>query len=523
MFIPQGKPIHQNLATSYVLVEALVADLHEGGFSGVVEIMLRDTDNHIVFDRGRIAGVIEKRGEAYSSKTTVADLATRSKSERGRVSIYSYALPVAKALAGRMFAETLYSKLSTDFADLEKLINKFMHERDRQWFIEIANEGSPALIFIDEGRCSLIQSESIANENDLEIVGVNNNFALLRLIKKCNSTGGIFDVLFKGVEEKITPVLEAEVEEAKSPEPEIEEPPQIEEPLPVEEEPEIQEKLAEPFPEMGFDLPAIASDSAIDIQSSGSNDFSLYVVPQDANDIQDEVSAAPTDDTETPTYAADAAQVVEPVEVSFKPEIENPEIEDSGYSPFISAADLDSSENGASNMLRVAAGTPKKNSGEKQRDIRILPTRELMALAGSNATEDLKMAEIKGLLGEIAKTIEDVMRIVEQRDDFSMHLRAGQLKIANQYPFLDPFGAEFEYMEGEIVFVGKASAEEFIAGVTDALRLAVTSAVQSSTNPARLRSFIVDKLRFIFNRNREQYIEHGLDASLEQISGVQFV
>jgi len=27
-----------------------------------------------------------------------------------------------------------------------------------------------------------------------------------------------------------------------------------------------------------------------------------------------------------------------------------------------------------------------------------------------------------------------------------MHLRAGQLKIANQYQFLDPFGAEFEYM-----------------------------------------------------------------------------
>src|SRR5205085_10908655 len=107
MFIPQGKPIHQNLATSYVLVEALVADLHEGGFSGVVEIMLRDTDNYIVFDRGRIAGVLEKRGETYSSNNTVADLATRSKNERGRVSIYSYALPVAKAVAGRMFAETL--------------------------------------------------------------------------------------------------------------------------------------------------------------------------------------------------------------------------------------------------------------------------------------------------------------------------------------------------------------------------------------------------------------------------------
>ena len=37
MFIPRGTPLHENLATSYVLVDPLVADLCEGGFSGVVE------------------------------------------------------------------------------------------------------------------------------------------------------------------------------------------------------------------------------------------------------------------------------------------------------------------------------------------------------------------------------------------------------------------------------------------------------------------------------------------------------
>jgi hypothetical protein len=521
MFIPQGKPVHQNLATSYILVEALVADLHEGGFSGVVEIMLRDTDNHIVFDRGRIAGVIEKRGEAYSLTATVADLAARSQHERGRISIYSYALPVAKAVTGRMFAETLYIKLSTDFADLEKLVNKFMHERDRQWFIEVVNEGSPAMIFIDDGRCSLIQSNTVANENDLEIVGLSNNLALLQLIKKCNSTGGVFDVLFKGAEEKIAP--QPVVEEVKPPAPIIEEKPQVEVLPKVEEkfEPAMEERIDEPFPDLGFDLPPVAIDSAIENHSSGSNDFSLQVTPAIPIDEQQEVSITSTTDVESPVYAADTSDLVDPAEEPLKTEIEIPVTEDTGFSSFISASDLDNSENGTSNMVRTLAGTPKRNTGEKPRDIRILPTRELMALSGS-ATADLQMAEIKGLLGEIAKTIEDVMRIVEQRDDFSMHLRAGQLKLANQYPFLDPFGAEFEYMEGEIVFVGKASAEEFIAGVTDALRLAITSAVQSSANSGRLRSFIIDKLRFVFNRNREEYMAYGLDASLEQIAGVQF-
>src|ERR1051325_4690530 len=117
MFIPKGKVVHQNLATSYVLIDALVADLCEGGFSGVIEILLRDTDNYVVFDRGRIAGVVEQRGGKFAVHPDIAEVAARSRGERGRVSIFSYATPVAKALAGRMVAETLYTKLSAEVAD----------------------------------------------------------------------------------------------------------------------------------------------------------------------------------------------------------------------------------------------------------------------------------------------------------------------------------------------------------------------------------------------------------------------
>ena len=54
MFIPRGTILHENLATSYVLVDSLVADLCEGGFSGVVEVTLRRADAHVVIARGRI-------------------------------------------------------------------------------------------------------------------------------------------------------------------------------------------------------------------------------------------------------------------------------------------------------------------------------------------------------------------------------------------------------------------------------------------------------------------------------------
>src|SRR4026207_1018390 len=95
MFIPRGKAVHENLASSYVLLDALVEDLCEGGFSGIVEVVLRNTDSHVIIDRGNVAAVIEQRRLAGDSKgvifsITVEDLASRSRGERGRISVYSF-------------------------------------------------------------------------------------------------------------------------------------------------------------------------------------------------------------------------------------------------------------------------------------------------------------------------------------------------------------------------------------------------------------------------------------------------
>src|SRR5215467_9452037 len=148
MFIPKGKAVYENLATSYVLVDALVADLSEGGFSGIVEIVLRDTDSHIIFERGEVAAAIEQREVSKGLQTarnyyniTVAELAARSRCERGRISIYSYSPNTAGAIAARLHAEMLYTRLSADFVDLGKMISKLSRERDRQWFFEL-NIGS---------------------------------------------------------------------------------------------------------------------------------------------------------------------------------------------------------------------------------------------------------------------------------------------------------------------------------------------------------------------------------------------
>lgn len=494
MFIPKGKIIHENLATSYVLLEALVADLCEGGFSGVLEIVLRRATGYVIFDGGKVAAVMEKRdGDAYG-KSSIAEMAAQARAERGRLSVYAYAEPIARALASLLHAEPLYTRLSSEFADLQKMVVKFMREGDRHWFIEVQTEQSTSLVFIHNGSCVVVTPTLITSGGPPEKLETVNRLALEELIDRCQRSGAMFDVYFRNPAE--IPTIEVIAVEA----------PEAPAVVETSEPPATAEATASASAPPPLAAATIAAGEAAAV---------LAEAATAAGDEQDE-AVVPTSHDVPAEQAAQAGsagdeRVLKEAELSAPPSADvAPEMD---FEIDMEAPD-------------VAIPTPpfasESPNGLEPPD-RALPTRELMAMAGAggHAAEDLRIVEATRLLSDIARSIEEITRIVEQRDDFPMHLRAGQLKVADHYPFLDPFGSDFEYIEGEIVFVGKANLHEFIVGVSEALRFAVTNAVQVSINPPRLRSEIVRKLRFIYERNREEFAKHGLDVSIEQIAGVQ--
>lgn len=127
------------------------------------------------------------------------------------------------------------------------------------------------------------------------------------------------------------------------------------------------------------------------------------------------------------------------------------------------------------------------------------------------------MAEVKRLMAEIARTVEDAIESVEHRSTFPIHLRAGQLKVADRYPFLDPFGPEFEYLAGEIAFVGHVRPADFVQGLTEALKLALHGVAQASAQPARVRGRVSDALRWLLSRQQTEFEAYGLDESIREI------
>ncbi|PYT02295.1 MAG: hypothetical protein DMF60_21750 [Acidobacteria bacterium] len=478
MFIPRGKAVHENLATSYVRVDALVADLSEGGFSGVVEVELRDTDSFVVISSGSIAGVLEKRGtheqhverdslNASYTRTTLAELAERSCLQRGRVSIYGYSAETAGAVARRINAKSLYVGLSTVFTDLEKMILKLVREPDREWFVDINTNGAPsALIHIRDGACRILNSDEVAPDEDSGSLDFANNKALGKLLSESKHAGTTFDVHFSRAGE------EAGEDEADR---------------------------------IEVEAPTISGFRSVDMLANGAH----FDAQADSNQRQASGSLAPID-TKASHVDWDLAPLDligdEPYRQEHTEGLYNVRAATANHPGFESVPD------GAPASGIVSSPDSAWNLIEAEPAESAAGTEGLSSPSGAEA-----ITEVRRLMGEIARTIEEAAQAVDRPESFSMSLRAGQLKIADRYPFLDPFAGEIEYLTGEIVFVGQATVEDFIAGLTEALKLAVLAVTKSTAYPERFRAYVTEDLRKLLARERQQFEGLGLDQSIEQI------
>ena len=513
MFIPKGRAIHENLATSYVLVEALVADLSEGGFTGVVEVVLRDTDSHVIISRGEVTATTETRLNSESENRAapapaVAELAARAKLERGRVSVYSYPVATCSAISGRINSQPLYTKLSSEFADLERMLSKLGREPDKQWFIDIESaSGLCALVHLNGERCLLMTSEVDRRETELNSADLIQDPGLLRLIDEFNRSGGTFDVFFKDL--AATPHSKGSPSSAQA--------------------------WVEPPGLARGAATALASSDASHVASAGAeaqHEVSEAVVAAktafdslavgDFPDMASEESEAGPEalpDPVPPSAAEleEARHVVLGLASETKPgeqppKDEAPHPDSPGETPY-SSFTFDSPTSDSAMI-----GAEEGETEEHQEDALLLVGDDFkVSDEFQKASEAEVMAEVKRLMAEVARTIEEAVESVEHRSTFPIHLRAGQLKVADRYPFLDPFGPEFEYLAGEIVFVGHVSPAEFVDGLTEALKLAVDGVAQVSGQSVRLRARVADALRSLLNRQTTELEAYGLDESVREI------
>jgi hypothetical protein len=126
-----------------------------------------------------------------------------------------------------------------------------------------------------------------------------------------------------------------------------------------------------------------------------------------------------------------------------------------------------------------------------------------------------EMRDLMHLMSQIVAAVERGMTAAGRGSSFPTALRAGLLAVTERYPFLDPFAAEFEYQDKEIVFVGTAQPVEFASGLSEALRQMVEDLIYSSNG--RVRDYIAEELRKVEREEANEIRRFNLGNLTEKI------
>jgi len=160
MHIPKGKPVHENLKTSYVNTTALLADLQIISFTGYLQVLFSYGKGYIFLADGKILNAIDisldrtRQGEEAIDATLL-----RASSPDGKISVYSHSEKIVQAIAERIDGEVVYQALSSDFTDLRKLVEKLKPQIESQFYIEIEfSQNVAGIIYIIDNTIDAVLS-----------------------------------------------------------------------------------------------------------------------------------------------------------------------------------------------------------------------------------------------------------------------------------------------------------------------------------------------------------------------------
>lgn len=138
MHVPKGKPIHQNLKTSYVNTAALLADLQVSSFTGYVDFVFPSATGLVFIIDGVIVNALDESEELLRKGGEAIDsILVRASLPDGIISLYKHESSVVEAIAGRIDGEPVYMNLDSTFTDLSKLVEKLLAQSDGNYYIEI--------------------------------------------------------------------------------------------------------------------------------------------------------------------------------------------------------------------------------------------------------------------------------------------------------------------------------------------------------------------------------------------------
>jgi hypothetical protein len=144
-----------------------------------------------------------------------------------------------------------------------------------------------------------------------------------------------------------------------------------------------------------------------------------------------------------------------------------------------------------------------------------------LATSSNNMGEIAEGGDLQNLLRILQDTISTIETVVDgsaTKGTFSAELKRALVNKSNDYPFLDPFAAEFKYEDGKIIFTGNTDIPELTRGLGECLGLTIEALTDKFSKKKILDQVRgeLDQIKLDFGREIKKF---NLETTMPEIFG----
>ena len=450
-YIPKGKPMHEKLSTKFVRMEGLLEELQAESFNGYIMLNFPQTSGFLFIQDGKVVNAAEVAGPDQRAGMAIQEQLLRlSQQTKGTLSVYYLQKEIVQTLAAIADGEAVYHNLTSDWANLGKLIKKLSAER-RTYFINLAvEETARGLIYVDGEKI-----EAACTAGGDHLLGED---ALTRLTQDSENTIATFSVYRQADAGALSQFDDKEVEAS----------------------------LNRLVTQASTAKPSTSTATSAPVQTIQQPSVTT-VTAQATPATPASASASTPAQTPTPYYESLLPSGNGTPVATSAPQMTEVKSKATTFDDILEVVEVEA-------PVRTPASVSAQPSAAGVSAAQVTP-----APLPETSKSGNEMRDLMQLMSQVVAAVERGMTVAGRGSSFPTALRAGLLAVTERYPFLDPFAAEFEYQDKEIVFVGTAQAGEFASGLTEALRQMVEDLIFSSNG--RVRDYIAEELRKV---EREQ-------------------
>jgi hypothetical protein len=136
----------------------------------------------------------------------------------------------------------------------------------------------------------------------------------------------------------------------------------------------------------------------------------------------------------------------------------------------------------------------------------------------SASPEEADWYDLMRLSGELVATVERAA--LSAGADFKGLFRSVRLGLADDYSFLDPSAARFEYDNGAVELRGQPSTTAYVSGVSEALRRVVDK-ISTGPRARSVRERVALELAVLARRRQSQLAKFKFTPQLDRIAGTR--